>query len=743
MQYILKNLNKPQREAVITITKPLLILAGAGSGKTRALTHRIAYAMKHGIPHWQILAVTFTNKAAKEMLNRVIKLLQIDEKIEITPQNHTQLKLPLIGTFHSICVRILRREIDKLGMEKDFVIYDSIDQLGLMKQIFKELHINDKQWNPRAMLGQISSAKNELITVQKYLERARNSFTKQVCEIYSRYQKFLHKNNAVDFDDLIMHTVHIFQRFPEILENYQEKWRYISIDEYQDTNHAQYTLTKLLSEKYRNICVIGDSDQSIYAFRGANINNILDFEKDYHDAKIIKLEQNYRSTQIILNAANDIISQNSDRVHKEMWSDIKEGELIDLWEAQNELMEGEMVAQEIKKITTDILAGVEYRDCVILYRTNAQSRVVEEAMLKAGIPYKIIGGLKFYSRKEIKDILAYLRTIINPQDTISLLRIINVPARKIGSGTIAKLQNFAQLRSLQISEILNHIEMVEELTNSAKNALLKFATILENLRGKRLQMKISDFIKEVLKNTGYEKYILDGSIEGETRYENLQELISVAQKYDHLDSHDALPAFLEEVSLVADTDSLDLKNENVVTLMTLHSVKGLEFSYVFMIGCEENIFPHSRSLLDKNELEEERRLMYVGVTRAKQKLYLLCAKQRMLYGDFQMNPPSRFLTEIQPKLITKSRTDLPGSKNLSGLDDHNYESEPEQGFEDENIYQEIENRSVLQDGDHISHPTFGEGYIIEKQGGVVTVQFDNIAFGTKKFAESIAPLNKI
>ncbi len=735
MKHILENLNDPQRDAVTTLSEPLLILAGAGSGKTRALTHRIAYAMEQGIPHWQILAVTFTNKAAKEMLNRVVKLLQIDEEIEINPQNQAQLKLPLIGTFHSICVRILRREIDKLGMEKDFVIYDSIDQLGLMKQIFKELHINDKQWNPRAMLGQISKAKNELITVPKYLEHARNSFTKQVGEIYSHYQKFLRENNAVDFDDLIMHTVSIFQRFPEVLETYQEKWRYISVDEYQDTNHAQYTLTKLLSEKYRNICVIGDSDQSIYAFRGANIKNILDFEKDYPEAKIIKLEQNYRSTQIILDAANDIISQNTDRVHKDMWTESKEGELIDLWEAQNELMEGEMVAQEIKKLTDDILEGVEYRDCVVLYRTNAQSRVLEEAMLKAAIPYKIIGGLKFYARKEIKDILAYLRTVVYPQDTVSLLRIINVPARKIGSGTIAKLQNFAQLRSLQINEVLNHIEMVDELNATAKNALLRFATILESLRGKRLQLKASEFIKELLKETGYEKYLLDGSIEGETRYENIQELISVAQKYDHLDPHDAIPAFLEEVSLVADTDSLDIENENVVTLMTLHSAKGLEFPYVFMIGCEENIFPHSRSMLDKDELEEERRLMYVGVTRARRKLYLLCARQRMLYGDFQMNPPSRFLTEIQTKLIAKPL------QSVKRIDEHDFEPEPD--FDDENIYQEIENRSILQDGDRVTHPTFGKGYIIDKQGGVLTVKFDNIAFGTKKFAESIAPLDKI
>lgn len=738
MQHILENLNEPQREAVTTIKDPLLILAGAGSGKTRALTCRVAYMLEQGIPYWQILAVTFTNKAAKEMLNRVITLLEIDnvetENLGSPFNNQNKLKLPLIGTFHSICVRILRREIDKIGMEKDFVIYDSIDQLGLMKQIFKDLYINDKQWNPRAMLGQISNAKNELISVKKYLQHAQNSFTKQVGEIYSNYQKFLTQNNAVDFDDLIMHTVNIFQRFPDVLEKYQEKWRYISVDEYQDTNHAQYTLTKLLSEKYRNICVIGDSDQSIYAFRGANIKNIMDFEKDYPEAKLIKLEQNYRSTQIILDAANDIIIQNSNRVHKEMWTETKEGDLIELWEAQNELQEGEMVAQEVKNLTTDINNLVEYRDCVCLYRTNAQSRVLEEAMLKAGIPYKIIGGLKFYARKEIKDVLAYLRAVVNQQDTMALLRIINVPARKIGKGTIAKLQNFAQLRSLQISEVLNHVEMVDELNGTAKNALLKFTTVLEKLRGKRLQLKASDFIKEVLKETGYEKFILDGSIEGETRYENLQELISVAQKYDHLDPHDAIPAFLEEVSLVADTDSIDTENENVVTLMTLHSAKGLEFPYVFMLGCEENIFPHSRSMLDQKELEEERRLMYVGVTRARKRLYLLCAKQRMIYGDFQMNPPSRFLTEIKQELISKPL-------NVTKIEENPFMFRPEEN--EENIYQEIEDRSILQDGDQVSHPTFGKGFIIDKQGGVLTVKFDQIAFGTKKFAESIAPLDKI
>lgn len=731
MQHILEKLNQPQLEAVTTIQSPLLILAGAGSGKTRALTHRIAYLIEQGIPHWQILAVTFTNKAAKEMLNRVIKLLAVDD---IETQNKTA--VPLIGTFHSICVRILRKEIDKIGMEKDFVIYDSIDQLGIMKQIFKELHIDDKQWNPRAMLGQISSAKNELITSQRYLEKAQNAFTRQVAEIYSRYQKFLIQNNAVDFDDLIMHTVKIFEKFPDTLESYQEKWRYISVDEYQDTNQAQYVLIKLLSEKYRNICVIGDSDQSIYAFRGANIKNILEFEKDYPDAKIIKLEQNYRSTQIILDAANDIINQNSNRVPKDMWSEIKEGELIELWEAQNELQEGELVAREIKNLTQRLGEFENYRDFVILYRTNAQSRVIEEAMLKLAIPYKIIGGLKFYARKEIKDILAYLRTIVNPQDSVSLLRIINVPARKIGSGTIAKLQNFAQLRSLQLNEILAHIEMVEEISGTAKNALINFATILERLRGKRLQMKTSDFIKEVLKETGYEKFILDGTIEGETRYENIQELISVATKYDHLDSHDAISAFLEEVSLVADTDALDNENENTVTLMTLHSAKGLEFPYVFILGCEENIFPHSRSLFDLQELEEERRLMYVGATRAQKKLYLLCARQRMLYGDFQMNPPSRFLTEIRPERIKQ-----PLEKQFENQSTETFC--PPVFFNEEHIFTENEDRSVLLDGDRVTHPTFGKGYIIEKKGGVLTVKFDSLAFGTKKFAESIAPLEKI
>lgn len=737
MQHILENLNDQQREAVTTINQPLLILAGAGSGKTRALTHRIAYMMEKGIPHWQILAVTFTNKASKEMLQRVVKLLGQDDALEMDSRNEQNFKLPLISTFHSVCVRILRREIDKIGMEKDFVIYDSIDQLALMKQIFKELQIDTKQWNPRAMLGQISKAKNELITVSDYLERANNSFTRQVGEIYARYQKFLRENNAVDFDDLIMHTVNIFRQFPSILESYQERWRYISIDEYQDTNKAQYELAKLLAEKYRNLCVIGDSDQSIYAFRGANIQNILNFEKDYPEAQIIKLEQNYRSTQIILDAANDIIQQNTNRVHKDMWSETKEGDLIELWEAMNEMHEGEMIAAEIKNLTETVNDFVQYRDCTILYRTNAQSRVMEEAMLKAGIPYKIIGGLKFYARKEIKDILAYLRTIVNPQDTMSLLRIINVPTRKIGGGTIAKLQNFAQLRSLQLNEILNHIEMVEELTSTAKNALIKFSTILEKLRGQRLQMKASDFIKEVLKATGYEKFILDGSIEGETRYENLQELISVASKYDHLDPHDAISAFLEEVSLVADADSIDTENENSVTMMTLHSAKGLEFPYVFIAGCEENIFPHSRSLLDKDEMEEERRLMYVGVTRAQKRLYLLCARQRMLYGDFQMNPTSRFLTEITPELISK-----PLARKFE-TQTNPFLFRPTDEFVDENIYQEIEDRSILHDGDRVQHPTFGKGYIIDKQGSVITVQFDNIAFGTKKFAESIAPISKI
>jgi len=727
---ILESLNEKQKEAVTQVNGPLLVIAGAGSGKTRALTHRIAYMIEEkGVSPWNILAVTFTNKAANEMKSRIVKLLkkEMDDK-----------DLPSVGTFHATCVRILRKYIHLLDYENGFTIYDTADQQILMKHILRDLNIDEKQANPRAILHHISGAKNELITPEKYRFMAHNYFTERVAEAYTSYQKALKRNNALDFDDIIMKTVELFQKEAKILDSYQEKFRFISVDEYQDTNRAQYVLTNLLGEKYRNLCVIGDGDQSIYAFRGANIGNILNFEKDYPEAKVVLLEQNYRSTQNILDAAHAVIVKNSKRKDKKLWTEREGGEKIKMEEADNERAEAQFIAKEIE---TRLRAQEfrDYRDFVVLYRTNAQSRVLEEVFLRYGVPYKIVGGIRFYERKEVKDLVAYLRVIQNPADTVSLLRIINTPPRKIGAKTIEIVQEYAFKKGLSFFEALaeiareqdeNNPHEVPALPDSKLETLAKFIATIKELQKVNKEFTASGLIKHVLDYTGYKKFLDDGTVEGEARLENVYELVSVASKYDTLEPGISLNIFLEEISLIADIDTLE-EQDNAVTMMTIHSAKGLEFPIVFLVGLEEGIMPHSRSLLEKDELEEERRLMYVAVTRAKDKLFLLRAKSRTLYGETQSNSPSQFLSDI-PAELTEADERVQRAIKPNEL---SYTPIPVEEYPDEAVQ--------LFEGDKVTHASFGEGVVVAIQGGVVSVCFKNPRYGTKKLAISIAPLKKI
>jgi len=720
----LDGLNDRQREAAEALTGPLLIVAGAGSGKTRALTYRIANLIAEGVAKpWQILAVTFTNKAADEMKKRVDVLL--DKEFAFSDDSR-----PMIGTFHSICVRILRRNFDFFNREKSFVIYDSVDQESVIKRIIKEKHLEDEKIKPRAVLGMISRSKNRLRTVKQFSASASSAFEKQVAILFEEYEKRLTANNALDFDDLLLYTVRLLRGSKEILEYYQECWKFINVDEYQDTNHVQYTLTNLLASKYRNLCVIGDSDQSIYGFRGADIQNILDFEKDYPEAKLIKLEQNYRSTQVILDTADAIIEKNKQRKSKKMWTDEKRGDLIEIYHSDNEYNEAEHVAREIEKLRNN---DVSLNNIVVLYRTNAQSRILEEILLRFGFPYKVIGGVKFYARKEVKDILAYLRIVLNPNDTDSLLRIVNTPSRKIGTTTINKLLAFAMSRSLTFSEVLKHVEMISDLNDGTKKRLSGFYENVCKWQADSKQMVVSDLVKTIIKDINYKAYLLDGTEEGEMRYENIRELTSVASKYDGLEPDVSLSSFLEEVALVADTDNID-HNKDALTLMTLHSVKGLEYEYVFIVGCEENIFPHSRASFDPLELEEERRLMYVGVTRARKKLYLLAAKQRMIYGDYSRNTISRFIYDIPEHLSNRI-----GFENaVIPEDNYNFFQKPEK-----TIVHISTAEDKYKDGDKIRHGVFGEGIVVERRGDIVTVAFSNPLYGIKKFAANIAPLEII
>jgi len=614
---ILSSLNQKQKEAVALTEGPVLVIAGPGTGKTKCLTHRIAYLIKKGASPLDILAVTFTNKAAEEMKTRLNRLISA--------------KVPAIGTFHSICLRILRQEIDKLPQNKyrkNFIIYDTADQISLLKKIFKDLSISSDQFKPGLAQETISRAKDELLDPAAYQEQAHDYFPKTIAKIYGEYQKQLTKANALDFDDLIMLAIKLFRQKPEILKKYQNKWKYILVDEAHDTNFSQYTLLNQLAAKHQNIWLIADIDQSIYSWRGADFRNILRFEQDYPQTKTIILEQNYRSTQNILAASHHLIAPNRQRKEKKLWTENKEGAPINLVELANEEEEGNFLIDEIESLSRE--KGFSLKDFIVLYRTNAQSRAIEEAFLKASFPYKIIGTAKFYERKEIKDILAYLKNLINQDDLISLARVVNLPPRKLARYSKNPEKTFSPTES--------------------SPALENFRQIMEELKKDSRQMPLTKLIDAVLKKISYEKYIRDGEEEGERRWENIQELFTVAVKYDQLPAPAGLEKFLEEIALFNSQDEIETKN-NMVNLMTIHCAKGLEFPVVFITGCEEGIFPHSRSLLDHNQMEEERRLCYVALTRAKERAYLTFTQRRRLYGQVMINPPSRFLTNIPEELV--------------------------------------------------------------------------------------------
>ena len=633
---ILNGLNDKQKEAVLAQEGPCLVIAGAGSGKTKVLTHKIAYYIANGAKPWNILAITFTNKAANEMKERIEKLVG-DSAKDIW-----------MGTFHSICVRILRKYIDRIGFNTDFVIFDTSDQKTLIKECLKTLKVDDKLFTDKGVLSEISNGKNEMLEPKAYSVKYSGDFRKEkIAEIYTLYQTKLKENNALDFDDIINFTIKILTDNPDVLEYYTEKFKYILVDEYQDTNKAQFTLVSLLGSKYGNVTAVGDNDQGIYSFRGADISNILNFEKDFPGTQIIKLEQNYRCTGNILKAANAVIKHNEAKYEKKLWTQNDEGHLPCIYSGEDEYDEGRYIVEQIQHLKRE-----EYfknSDFAVLYRMNAQSRAIEDILMREGIPYKVIGGLKFYERKEIKDIIAYLRLIHNPSDNLSLKRIINEPKRGIGKTSLDKIQEISDNSGTSMYEIIKKADKYE-LTRVYANSR-DFITQIEELRAKKEEIKISDLIKQTLKTTGYTKALeLENSVEAQTRIENLEEFLTVAIEFEEQSADNTLSEFLNNITLSSDIDGME-DQEDSVTLMTLHSAKGLEFPVVFLVGMEEGIFPGYKSIGEPLALEEERRLLYVGITRAKQYLYLTCAKHRTIFGSTSYNQISRFVKEIPDELL--------------------------------------------------------------------------------------------
>ena len=708
-------LNKAQQQAVTTITGPILILAGAGSGKTKVLVHKIAHLLEKGYASVDnILAVTFTNKAANEMKELIAFLLK-------RTLGH-KLQLPWMGTFHAICLKILKANAKILGINPQFVIYDTADQLDAVKESFKRLEFNNKNINPRAVLSYISSAKNELVTPEAYQKYASGYFLEKVSQVYPVYQKILEDNSAMDFDDLIMKTVKLFEQHEEVLKKFQQIFKFILIDEYQDTNHAQYIFTKLLSEKHRNICVVGDDAQSIYGFRGANIQNILNFERDYPNTKVIKLEQNYRSTKKILEASNAVIRLNKNQKLKTMWTENALGEGITLYQALNEKDEALWIGNKIKDLLD---TGKNPDEIVILYRTNAQSRSLEEAFLKLNIRYKIVGNVRFYERKEVKDVLAYLRLLSNPADNVSLKRVINVPRRGIGPKTLSELTKLAVKEKKSVLAFLQGLDP-EQLYTFGRG-VAEFCELLNELKDYTQTATVAMLIDLLLEASGYKKLLDDGTEENLARLENIQELKTVARKFDSLPPRIGLERFLEEVALI-EQDIEDLENTNdKVTLMTIHASKGLEFSYVFIAGMEEGIFPHSRSFLDPGEMEEERRLAYVALTRAKSKLFLTYTESRTFFGSFTSNPVSRFVTDIPENLVELAESESFYSGSLESLSD----------------FTDAAQEAVLPDfhiGDKVRHEKFGIGTISDIDDTIITVNFPQ---GEKELSLEYARLDKV
>ena len=650
MQEILKGLNDKQYEAVVNTEGPCLVIAGAGSGKTKVLTHKIAYLIgEKGAKPWDILAITFTNKAANEMKERIANLVGDDAK-DIW-----------MGTFHSICVRILRRFIDRIGFDSSFIIFDTSDQRTLVKNCMKDLAIDDKLFNDRSVLSEISNAKNEMLEPEQYTARANSDFRKEkIATVYELYQKRLKENNAIDFDDIINYTIKILMENSDVLEYYSNKFKYVLVDEYQDTNKAQFTLVTLLASKNGNITVVGDNDQGIYSFRGADISNILNFERDFPGTKIIKLEQNYRCTGNILKAANSVIKNNEVKYKKELWTQNEEGNFPKVYQADNEYDEATYIVTQIEHLKRE--EYYKYSDFAILYRMNTQSRAIEDILRRENVPYKIVGGLKFYERKEIKDIIAYLRLIQNSADNLSLKRIINEPKRGIGKTSLDKVEALAEQNETSMYEVIKHADQYG--LNRVYLNSREFVNVIEELKDKKDELVISELIKTTLKKTGYTKALEEeNTIEAENRIENLEEFLTVAIEFEEEYAENSLSQFLEGITLSSDIDNVE-EDEDSVTLMTLHSAKGLEFPVVFLVGMEEGIFPGYKSISEPKELEEERRLCYVGITRAKEHLYLTCSKQRTIFGSTSYNPVSRFLKEIPEDL-------LEGYKEAFGEEDYN------------------------------------------------------------------------
>ena len=760
MHPLLNGMNDRQAEAVQTTEGPLLIMAGAGSGKTRVLTHRIAYLIDEKMVNpWNILAITFTNKAAREMRERAEKL-------------KTEAQDCLIATFHSMCVRILRREADHIGYNRNFTIVDPGEQRTLMKRILKNLNLDPKKWNERAILGTISNAKNDLIDEVAYANLAGDMYTEIVAKCYTAYQKELRQSEAMDFDDLIMLTLRLFDQNPDVLTYYQQRYQYIHVDEYQDTNHAQYQLVKLLASRFKNICVVGDADQSIYGWRGADMQNILDFEKDYPEAKVVLLEENYRSTKTILQAANEVIRNNRNRRPKNLWTQNEDGEEIVYYRANDEQDEALFVARTIDQLSRE---GYSHKDFAVLYRTNAQSRTVEEALLKSNIPYTMVGGTKFYSRKEIRDVISYLNLIANPSDNISYERVINEPKRGVGPGTVDKIRDFASSQEISLLDASANI-LLSPVKGKAAQAVYDFANMLLDLRERLDDFTVTELVEAVLEKTGYAASLAaQATLESQARIENIEEFLSVTKNFDESPDNptdesglDKLSRFLNDLALIADTDDGDTESSEV-TLMTLHAAKGLEFPVVFLVGMEENVFPLSRASEDEDELEEERRLAYVGITRAEKILYLTNANSRMLYGKTNYNQPTRFLREISSDLLDYQGLARPSNSSFKVSYTNSDTSKFGQGMSLAQALQERKRQAAPSSistgslpfgkssqsqpskpevawaiGDIAHHKKWGDGTVLAVSGSgnsqELKINFPEV--GLKKVLASIAPIEK-
>ncbi|CVK19327.1 DNA helicase PcrA [Sporomusa sphaeroides] len=740
MNNIFDRLNPAQQEAVAHVNGPLLIMAGAGSGKTKVLTSRIANLLAQGVAPYNILAITFTNKAAAEMKARVAGIVGLVAK-DIW-----------LSTFHAFCAKFLRMEIENLGgYTRNFVIYDAGDSQSLIKTCLKELNLDEKQFTPGGVQSTISNAKNALQDVREFTSQADNFYNLRVAEVYKLYQSKLKVHNALDFDDLLMLSVELLEYNATVREKYQQKFHYILIDEYQDTNRAQYLLARRLAAKHRNICVVGDVDQSIYAWRGADIQNILDFESDYPDAKVIKLEQNYRSTQTILDAANAVIENNCNRKPKSLWTDNQAGDTITHYLAMDERDEARYITDNIVKLNT--VYRTPYKDIAILYRTNAQSRTIEEGLRNAAIPYTMVGGLRFYDRKEIKDIMAYIKVLFNPADAVSLLRIINVPRRGIGNTTIGRLEEYAAGQGVPLFDAVSNPDLVPGLTKRAKHQLEGLAELIFNLMSCQNTLPVPELVDKVMRDSGYLAELeADSDPQAMSRIENLKELVSDAKKFAETEAENTLEEFLSHVSLLTDLDNNEFSDDKV-TLMTLHSAKGLEFPVVFLAGLEEGIFPHVRTLMDEREIEEERRLCYVGITRAERKLYISNARQRMIYGNTVCYSPSRFLDEIPPELMERYApgrpaylSSMPGSRPVAAASLPKAAVKPELTI----LKSPVQNPAKPQNlewkaGEKVYHAKWGTGTVVAVSGSGDNMQL-SIAFpneGIKKLLAQLAPISRV